>query len=474
LIATTGGWLGLAAILVVQSIIAVVFALTPQAAIVMVFGTVAVVIVLVRPVLGVGILIAARLLSTGATTFFRVGPVGISLVEPVVVVCACALALRVATHRRIIWSERHWLGPYLCLLAWVCISMMWSVDPVGGLTEVLPMLLVLVTASVIVGLIDNWNDFRLMLWVWVSSCVAIGVISAVLTHFGIDFGGFTFEAATGGGRETGLGQQPNWYAMNLMFIIHTCFGMALIETRPGRRRGLFCAGTFVFFMMLTSGSRGGAYATIVGAVLMALSHRVFRQWFIRFLFVTMAIFVMGIVFDVGGSQRALSRIASDVSLHSNIRPLNWSACVSMLIDTHGLGIGVGGYNVVLPRYNAHIAQTVYDYPHGILWEVMAHYGVIGMVLLGLLVRTIFKMTMSVIDLAKGTAAEVIAWTMPASMLGYAAWSFFEFTVNEKPFWEFLSLYTALYFVLRKSKDTDEDLPVFSTPLVWLNQPLKRD
>jgi hypothetical protein len=49
----------------------------------------------------------------------------------------------------------------------------------------------------------------------------------------------------------------------------------------------------------------------------------------------------------------------------------------------------------------------------------------------------------VVALTTGTVAGVYAWTMPAAMLGYFAWSCLEVTLNEKPFWEWLALYTAL-------------------------------
>jgi hypothetical protein len=53
--------------------------------------------------------------------------------------------------------------------------------------------------------------------------------------------------------------------------------------------------------------------------------------------------------------------------------------------------------------------------------------------------------------------------MPASMLGYFAWSWVEFTLTEKPFWEFLALYTALYLIVKRLKAGDQSLPSWSVP-----------
>jgi hypothetical protein len=40
--------------------------------------------------------------------------------------------------------------------------------------------------------------------------------------------------------------------------------------------------------------------------------------------------------------------------------------------------------------------------------------------------------------------------MPASMAGYFAWSFVEFSLDEKPFWEWLAVYTALHLIARRA------------------------
>lgn len=68
-----GGPWGLAAVLAVQGGLAVLFALSPLAAVALIGATMSVIVVLQYPLLGVGLLIAARLLSTGATVFFRIG-----------------------------------------------------------------------------------------------------------------------------------------------------------------------------------------------------------------------------------------------------------------------------------------------------------------------------------------------------------------------------------------------------------------
>ena len=132
---------------------------------------------------------------------------------------------------------------------------------------------------------------------------------------------------------------------------------------------------------------------------------------------------------------------------ANYRPWNWQACVEMFLDTRGLGVGLGGYADLLRSYNAFLAQTLYNYPHGVIWQVMAHLGVVGLVLLAWAVWRIVRMQLE----AARTAGRlrVVVWVMSGTMLGYAGWTFFEFALMEKPFYEYLAIATALAAVVRR-------------------------
>jgi O-antigen ligase len=457
-----GPWV-LALVLGAQLIAVALFALKPIAIAGMLMAVVGALVVLDRPVLGVGLLLTARLFSTGATVFARVGRMGIGPFEPVLLLCLMALVFHAAVNGTRLWRSWPWRGPLLGFIIWIGLSLFWSGNPRDGLSDLLPLFIVLANVMVILAFVREWSQFRLMLWFWIGASVGVGVLTLLLDAAGIATTDVVFQAAAGGGRETGLGQQPNWFAMHMMFIIHTAFGMALIERRRWVRTGLVLAGFFIFVMMLKSGSRGGAYATLIGGVLAALAHPLFRKWFFRFVIASLVIFAIGILFDVGDTSKAFSRIVSNMSLRQNYRQLNWLTCMQMFVDTGGLGIGAGGYEDLLPTYNNYVAQSLYTYPHGIPWEVLAHYGLVGIGLFGWLLVSIGRMAMELIRLARGTEAEVFAWTMPAAMLGYFAWSWVEFTLTEKPLWEFLALYTALYLIVRRRVEAGEALPPWQAP-----------
>ncbi len=457
-----GGPAGLLIVGLAQVVVAGFFVIDPRICFALVLGVGVLLFVLERPLIGVGVLIGARLLSTGAIVFLRIGTIGIGPFEPALLLCLFALLAHALSRRTALWQRWPWQAPWLALAGWIVLSLAWCVDKKDAIGDILPMLMVLANTIVILAYVKTWADFQRMLWFWVGACVLIGLLTIAVDVLGIQVTTVTFKAASGGGRETGLGQQPNWFAMNLMFIIHTCFGMALVDKVRWRRWLLVLAGCFIFFMMLLSGSRGGAAATLIGGLLAAGMHPLFRRWFLRFGAITAVIFVVGISFNLGDSAKALMRIASNLGLSGNYRELNWLVCVQMFLDTKGLGIGAGGYELLLPSYNYYVSDSLYDYPHGIFWEVIAHYGVVGLVLCAWLFVAVVRMVREVVALTKGTVAGVYAWTMPAAMLGYFAWSFLEFTLNEKPFWEWLALYTALYFIARKARADGVALPAYST------------
>lgn len=457
-----GGPWSLLAILGVQVAMLAVFAVDARLIPFAALGVAGVSLLLERPVLAVGLLFVARLLSTGELVFFRIGTFGIGPYEPALLICALALAVRAGSHRIALLYRWPWQVPFIAFLAWCMVAMLWSPDRGDGLSDIIPLVLVLCNALVIIAFIRTWEDFRLMVWFWVGACVLIGVLTIFADSLGFT-STVSFKAAEGG-RETGLGQQPNWFAMNLMFIIHTCFGLALIEKRSIVRLILVGSGFFVFVMMLQAGSRGGAYATLIGGSLAAFANPQFRRWFGRFAVGTVLVFGVGIAFDVAGSAGALTRISTQTGFGQNYRELNWLTCLQMFRDTWGIGIGTGGYQTLLPQYNNYLAQSLYDYPHGIFWQITAHWGLIGLLLFGWVVVAIVRMSADLIAMAKGTAAEVFAWTFPSAMFGYAAWSFVEFTVTEKPFWEFLSLHTALYFIVLRLKTEGKPIPEWSGDL----------
>jgi hypothetical protein len=455
-----GGWRGLALVLGLQALVAVGMVLDARYAFLAILGFAAVFAVVERPILGVAVLIAARLLDVSQNAFIHIGPVSIGYFEPTLLLAGGALVVHVIRERdrKITAWSWPWQLPFMLFMAFATVSLGWSAKLTEGLGDVSSLIVILANSVVILYFVRTPRQFLFILYTWVAASVVIGLATEISDVLGISDSG-PWKAAAGGGRETGLGQQPNWYAMNLMFIVHTTFGLAIVQARRRWRWLLILAGLFIFVNMMRSGSRGGAYAVLIGGALTAMALPVFRKWFFRFLIVATIVFVAALTLDWGSTSMAFGRIYENVDrTWSAYRPMNWLVCIQEFIDTWGRGIGAGGYVTLLPKYNWYLYESVYRYPHGIFWSLMCHFGVVGLGLFAWIALRVAQMARKVTTWTRNTALEVVAWTMPATMLSYAAWSFVEFEFNDKPFWEFLALYTALYSIVKEHFEKGVPLP----------------
>ena len=422
-----------------------------------VLGTAAVVVAVVlldNPIWSVGLMLAARLLSTGTMSFFSIGRINIGLFEPVLLFALVALGLRAVLSQKQLWRTWPWQLPFGLVIAWNSLGLLWCVKVSDGFKDIITLGVITATSLIVLSFLETWEQVKLMLWFWIGTCVLIGLLALFGDSLGLTSFASQWQAASQGGRETGLGQQPNWFSMNLMFVVHATAAFALIQRQIVVRYGLLFAAIFIFFAQMTSGSRGGAYSIVIGGMLVSLGLPLIRKWMFRFVGVGGLIFAVAAFGNLGDIGKGLNRIANnvDVLFTRDIRGMNWAACVQMLVDSNYVGIGPGGYIEMLEKYNWWLYQSVYRYPHGIFWGELAHGGIVGVGLLFFLVVQITRMSIQTIRDCRGTEAEPLAWAMPASMAGYFAWSFVEFSLDEKPFWEWLAVYTALHLIARKAAE----------------------
>jgi len=413
------------------------------------------------PLYAVAMLIAARLIGTASMSWLHMGSLHLGLFEPILLIAIGSLLYHAVIRRQQILHDFPWLTPMIFLLIYQIFGLLWSFKVGQGIGDIISIGVILANATLIITFVRTYDDYRTVFNIWIASSVLIGLLSIGTSFTTVGSTGGVWEIASQGGRETGLGQQPNWFAMNLMFCVHTCFGFAVIEANKRRRFLYIIAGLFVFLAQLRSGSRGGAYAIMIGGTLVALAHPAFRLWMKRFLLVVLFLFAGYMIFDAGSStSRALTRIATNITntWGQDVRETNWLVCGQMFLDTWGMGIGPGGYADLLEDYNWKLYTSIHRYPHGIFWGIMAHYGIPGLAIAAWVLVIITRMARELIYMTRGTAIEIFAWTMPATMLGYIAWSFVEFEIDDKPFWEFLALFTALYLAVKRMVEKGEELP----------------
>jgi O-antigen ligase len=444
-------WVSLAAMLVVcgSAGLSVIDPRLPFGILCIVVG---VVCALEQPMIGVALLIAGRVTSTGASAWVRIWKFNIDLFEPSLLLALGALLVHAALHHRKVWVDAPWRTPVALFLGWQLLGLLWSTNLTEGVKEVAGTCILFATTMAILAYIRELADIRTLLTVWVGASLLVALASAL----GLASTSSSFEMAQGS-RASGFGQHPNWFSMNLMYSVLVSYGMGLIERSTWRRVAWIVAGTVILIAQMQSGSRGGTGALIIGGAICTLFEPRLRR--LAFVIAPIVGLVVAVVIGlgIGDSANAFARIFVEggITLGKGVRVSNWEACWHMFVDTWGVGIGPGGYEDLLVHYDTWLAESQYRYPHGIFWGILAHQGAIGVALWLWFLGVVARMGLDLLRwtrnerLADRDDLRVVAWAMIATLIGYFAWSWVEFSYEDKPFWEYLGLFTALWEVGRR-------------------------
>lgn len=398
-----------------------------------------------NPLAGVALLIAGRITSTGANAWVRIGKINVDLFEPALALTLVAVMFHAVTTRRLELKEAPWRNPVIVLLIFQVLSLAWTTSMSEAFQDVVATGVLLTTTFVIMTFATEWKHVRGLLFVWIAASVMVSLASLL----GVASPSTTtsFEMSSGS-RAGGFGQHPNWFSMNLMYGVLVAFALAIIEKNPFLKTVLAGAGMLIFLAQMGSGSRGGTGSILIGAAVAAFFNPRIRKTMMKVGLVGGIIIAAVIFGDAGSSANAFARIWTESSsagaLGAGVRESNWVVCWMMFKDTWGLGIGGGGYEELLQVYNWWLYNSQYTYPHGIFWGMMAHYGLMGIGLMGWFLVSVTRMSLSMIRATAGRPEQILVFAMFGTMIGYFSWSFFEFLYDEKPFWEFLGIYTVLW------------------------------
>jgi hypothetical protein len=439
------------ALVALHAVAAALFLVDIRLAFALLLAVIGVVTALEKPLWAVGLLIAGRLTSTGANAWVRLGGVNIDLFEPALLLCLGAIALRTVLYREVLSRTIPWMRPVIVFLGFQVLALIWSTSKGEAVSAILATIVLIATTTVIVVVVNSWERFRLLIWVWLATSTFVALASILGLFVGFDSQA-QFEMAQGA-REGGFGQHPNWFAMNLCFIVHVAFALALTERRRALRWLALAVGILIFIAQMRSGSRGGTGSLIIGAVIVGIGHPASRKQVLRVGLALSLIVGLLMLADVSSTQRAMERVFTLTSAISaqSVRASNWVVCWQMFLDTWGLGIGGGGYSELLAGYDSWLYSSQYRYPHGIFWGMMAHFGAAGLLLYAWFLGLTGRMMLQTLRWTRGRPEHAIMWAMAAAMLGYWCWSFVEFSFDEKPFWEFLALFTVCW-TLSRPKD----------------------
>jgi len=444
-------WVGIG---LVQALFLVLLLIDPLWALALVFALAVVVVSLRYPyALIVGVM-AARLAANRSLSW-KFGPMFVGPFEPLFLLAFMWVVIRSVNERRSRLQDFPAGKLLLALVVWVGLSLGWSGDKGNGIVTFIRVAYEVALVWLLASEIRTPRRFHAAMWTWLLVAGVIGVLGIILGTQGSSeaiYGDVDFRSMSGGGRFGGIGQHPNWFGMSMAFGINPAFAMAYVERKNWRRWLLVGIAMILLVAAISTGSRGAVWGTGVGSLFLALNNERLRRFLYRYWFVIAITFAVALLFGAGALTSAFFRVATrgiDTFWQGNTRFANWDACFRMCVETYGLGVGAGSYLQALPRFNERLLLSDSAYPHGIMWDVMAHYGVIGLSLVTAAVLTFVKAFRSAIKAVRGTVVEFWLIGVAAGLVGYGAHSLVEFHLIDKPFWAFLGVSLGLVLAAQK-------------------------
>ncbi len=456
-------WLG---IVLLQAVFVVLLLIDPAWAVALVGGLLVFTLALRYPYAAVMVAVAARLTATNALSI-RFGPVFLSAFEPLFVLAFAALFLRSVQQRESQLRDFPISKVMVAFVVWVALTLVWSPDRGEGVMLVIRLLIAFGIVWLVASVVRTPEHYYGMMWTWLLASCAIGTVGLIVgTYESAVYGDIAFKSMSGGGRVGGLGQHPNWFAMAMAFGINPAFVLAYSEPSRLKKVLLVAAALWLLLVAVSTGSRGAVWGTGMGSLFLALHNTRLRRFLYSYWFLIAGAFATALLVGFGSLTSSFYRVATrgiGTFWQGDVRFANWRVCYDMLIESFGLGIGAGGYETLLPTFNERLALSMYAYPHGVFWDVMAHYGLPGLVLWGTLCWLVIRHYRQAREAVRGTRVELWLIGMMAGIVGYWAHSLVEFHLEDKPYWTFLGVFLGLVVAAKKLGKDPEALRRFDRP-----------
>ena len=390
---------GMLLALVAAAAAALAIALLPlSGAILLVLGAIVVLITLVRPQFGV--LLIVPLIPFGSVRQIRVGVMNVGATEVLVALVLAAWLMRSVARREL---RVQWPPLTLPLLVFIGVSLLSTLGTTSlqySLKELLKWLEVLALYVVVA------NEMRGR---WTAALVAIilgsGALAALqgIYQFLFRIGPEEFVLFGRFMRASGMFEQPNPYAGYLGLTLPLALGLVGASIVPaGRRLGarwlVWAAGCGLLMLaaMIMSWSRGAwlGLGAAVAVMVLAIAARSGRAALLGLVLVVLVAYLLlagGValippsivqrfadfvpyvgVMDVRGME------ITDANFAVLERMAHWQSALSMWTDNPWLGVGIGNYEPVYPRY----ALPLWPYPlghaHNYYLNIAAETGLFGL------------------------------------------------------------------------------------------------
>ena len=326
-------------------------------------------------------------------------------------------------------------------------SRLWSLDAGSAQSQALRLLLAVLLFFVVFSAIRR----RRHVWWILGAYIGGAVLSALVGFFETSPESVGPHAEAGRLEKSGIGDPNELAAIIVPAIAFASFGM--LALRKGfQRRALAASVVVLGLALILTESRGGLVAfgaTCLAALVLGGRMRS------RALVVVLSVSAIAITYySFFATPESVERVTNPTQGGGTGRTDLWSVGKSMVRDRPLLGVGIGNFRVVEPRYvtetrNVDNPKIVFDEPkvaHNTYLEVLAELGILGFVaFIGVVSGTLVTAIRAIrrFEASENFEMELVARGAVVGVLGMLAAFVFISAQYEKQLWLLLAFLLAL-------------------------------
>jgi O-antigen ligase len=364
----------------------------------LVLGSAALLATLVRPQLGVLLVVMA--VPFGSLRQVRLGVMNVGVTEVLVTVVLAAWLMRMLARRDFVvkWPPLTW--PLVLFFVVLCLSSLGSASLQHSIKELVKwgevLALYVLVANEMTG---RWRRALVAVLLGTGALVAVHGIFQFLFQVGPEeftlFGRFM--------RAYGTFEQPNPYAGYLGLTLPLAVGLVFAGIVPmgGRISGKWLvwaggSGALMAIGLVMSWSRGAWFgiAAAIGVMLVAVAARSGRAAMLGVVFAVLLAYLLlagGVSFLPPSIIQRLSDFmpylgvadvrgveVTDANFAVLERMAHWQSAIGMWTDRPWLGVGIGNYEAVYARYSLPQWPIPLGHAHNYYLNVGAEAGIVGL------------------------------------------------------------------------------------------------
>jgi O-antigen ligase len=280
---------------------------------------------------------------------------------------------------------------YLVFLGWAAVSLFWVPDISIALVHLYILVVMYLFFYATYIWIQSMKSLEYVIWGWWLIGIVLFIVGT-MQYMGVVgmHKAFTFskDLTEGYSRVTGFSGSPSALARVMILTFFTMLGAFEFFTEKHKKLLFGLSLLLSLLVIVLTLSRSAFIALTFGVALYLLRYLriVSPKYILLALLLVVIFFAFGLTADIDFKVRLASILEFYKDPAWMIRLGVWNAGIDMFTNTYGLGVGAGGVESLFDQYYVSPFQhgTVPPHAHSLYIDLMAHFGVIGAVLMAAL------------------------------------------------------------------------------------------